>query len=45
MGVATEVWEVYGFISKAGVGVGRQDNDRQFSFLNGRPVGASSVLA
>jgi hypothetical protein len=29
---------VSGFVSKAGEGVGRSDNDRQFFFLNGRPV-------
>ena len=30
--------KVNGFISKAGVGVGRSDNDRQFVYCNGRPV-------
>ena len=29
---------ITGFISRAGVGVGRSDNDRQFVFCNGRPV-------
>lgn len=29
---------VKGFVSKIGLGVGRNDNDRQFIFLNGRPV-------
>ncbi|CAM9199995.1 unnamed protein product, partial [Ectocarpus fasciculatus] len=29
---------IVGYISKAGVGVGRSDNDRQFMFCNGRPV-------
>lgn len=29
---------VTGFVSKAGVGVGRHDNDRQFLYVNGRPV-------
>jgi DNA mismatch repair ATPase MutL len=29
---------VSGFVSKAGIGVGRSDNDRQFVFCNGRPV-------
>lgn len=27
-----------GLVSKAGAGVGRSDNDRQFFYLNGRPV-------
>lgn len=30
--------KVTGLVSKAGLGVGRSDNDRQFAFLNGRPV-------
>lgn len=30
--------KIVGYISKAGVGVGRSDNDRQFMFCNGRPV-------
>jgi DNA mismatch repair protein PMS2 len=29
---------VVGLVSKAGIGVGRSDNDRQFIFCNGRPV-------
>ena len=29
---------IEGLISKAGEGVGRSDNDRQFFFLNGRPI-------
>ena len=29
---------ISGFVSRAGVGVGRGDNDRQFLFCNGRPV-------
>ena len=29
---------VEGLVSKAGAGVGRSDNDRQFFYLNGRPV-------
>ena len=29
---------VQGFVSKVGHGVGRSDTDRQFMFLNGRPV-------
>ena len=32
-----------GFVSKAGHGVGRSDNDRQFLFINGRPVDLSNV--
>ncbi|CAM9544259.1 unnamed protein product [Ectocarpus sp. 6 AP-2014] len=30
--------KIWGMVSKAGVGVGRADNDRQFLYLNGRPV-------
>lgn len=38
-GIADSVGvRICGFISKAGVGVGRSDNDRQFVFCNGRPV-------
>jgi len=35
-----EGWEqrISGYVSKGGAGVGRSDNDRQFFFLNGRPV-------
>ena len=29
---------IHGFVSKTGLGVGRSDNDRQFTFCNGRPV-------
>jgi DNA mismatch repair protein PMS2 len=29
---------ITGFVSKAGSGVGRSDNDRQFLYCNGRPV-------
>jgi len=29
---------ITGFVSKVGAGVGRNDTDRQFMFLNGRPV-------
>ena len=29
---------VCGLVSKVGLGVGRSDNDRQFTFCNGRPV-------
>jgi DNA mismatch repair protein PMS2 len=29
---------IKGYVSKAGAGVGRSDNDRQFIFCNGRPV-------
>lgn len=33
-------WEqrISGYVSRSGGGVGRSDNDRQFFFLNGRPV-------
>ena len=30
--------EIEGYISKVGLGLGRSDNERQFLFLNGRPV-------
>ncbi len=36
-------FSVSGYISKAGVGVGRSDNDRQFIFCNGRPVDLPKV--
>jgi hypothetical protein len=29
---------ITGWVSKAGIGVGRSDNDRQYVFCNGRPV-------
>ncbi|KAF0689025.1 Aste57867_19480 [Aphanomyces stellatus] len=32
------VGQIIGFVSKVGAGVGRSDNDRQFFFVNGRPV-------
>lgn len=35
--------KVWGMISKAGEGVGRADNDRQFLYLNGRPVDLPKV--
>lgn len=31
-------YHINGYISKANIGVGRSDNDRQFLFCNGRPV-------
>lgn len=34
---------IWGMVSKAGVGVGRADNDRQFLYLNGRPVDLPKV--
>lgn len=34
---------VWGMVSKAGAGVGRADNDRQFFYLNGRPVDLPKV--
>lgn len=34
---------IWGLVSKAGVGVGRADNDRQFLYLNGRPVDLPKV--
>ena len=36
--------KVLGFISKAGDGVGRSDNDRQFLFINGRPADLPAVV-
>ncbi|CAK4651596.1 unnamed protein product [Aphanomyces euteiches] len=33
-----KIGQIAGFVSKVGVGVGRSDNDRQFFFVNGRPV-------
>lgn len=36
--ITNQAVKVSGYISKAGVGVGRSDNDRQFIFCNGRPV-------
>ena len=34
---------IWGMVSKAGEGVGRSDNDRQFLYLNGRPVDLPKV--
>jgi len=34
---------VEGFVSKVGSGVGRTDNDRQFFYVNGRPVDLPKV--
>lgn len=34
---------IWGMVSKAGEGVGRSDNDRQFLYLNGRPVDMPKV--
>lgn len=34
---------ILGMVSKAGAGVGRADNDRQFFYLNGRPVDLPKV--
>lgn len=36
--------KIWGMVSKAGVGVGRADNDRQFLYLNGRPVDVPKVI-
>jgi DNA mismatch repair protein PMS2 len=33
-----------GFVSKSGVGVGRQDSDRQFIYINGRPVDIAKLV-
>lgn len=35
--------KIWGMVSKAGAGVGRADNDRQFLYLNGRPVDLPKV--
>ncbi|CAM9754240.1 unnamed protein product, partial [Choristocarpus tenellus] len=37
------VRSIWGMVSKAGEGVGRSDNDRQFLYLNGRPVDLPKV--
>jgi DNA mismatch repair ATPase MutL len=34
---------IEGYISKAGLGVGRNDNDRQFIYCNGRPIDMSKA--
>ncbi|CAI5746883.1 unnamed protein product [Peronospora destructor] len=34
---------VVGYVSKVGTGVGRSDNDRQFFFINGRPLDLPKV--
>ncbi len=34
---------IEGLVSKCGAGVGRSDNDRQFFFINGRPVDHPAV--
>lgn len=36
--------KIWGMVSKAGEGVGRADNDRQFLYLNGRPVDLPKVI-
>lgn len=36
--------KIWGMVSKAGEGVGRADNDRQFLYLNGRPVDLPKVV-
>ena len=36
--------KIWGMVSRAGEGVGRADNDRQFLYLNGRPVDLPKVL-
>lgn len=40
---AAAIGRVQGFVSRAGEGVGRSDNDRQFFYLNGRPVDIPKV--
>jgi DNA mismatch repair protein PMS2 len=36
-------FQIHGYVSRAGGGIGRSDNDRQFFFLNGRPVEQPAV--
>lgn len=36
--------KIWGMVSRAGAGVGRADNDRQFVYLNGRPVDLPKVM-
>jgi len=40
---ASKVKSVHGMVSRVGCGVGRSDNDRQFIFLNNRPVDLPKV--
>ena len=35
---------IVGYASKAGLGVGRSDSERQYSFCNGRPVDLPRVV-
>jgi DNA mismatch repair protein PMS2 len=35
--------QAIGYISRVGEGVGRSDNDRQFFYVNGRPVDVLNV--
>ena len=35
---------IKGFVSRTGSGVGRSDNDRQFTYCNGRPVDLPKVI-
>lgn len=39
-----ETVQISGYISKAGIGVGRSDSDRQYCYCNGRPVDLSRVV-
>ena len=43
-GATEAVGRVCGFVSKAGAGVGRSSNDRQFWFVNGRPVDVPKLV-
>ncbi|ETV87569.1 hypothetical protein, variant [Aphanomyces astaci] len=36
--IIDSAFHITGFVSKVGAGVGRSDNDRQFFYVNGRPV-------
>ncbi len=38
VGVGVGVCRIEGFVSRAGAGVGRSDNDRQYLYVNHRPV-------
>ncbi|EQC27813.1 hypothetical protein SDRG_14397 [Saprolegnia diclina VS20] len=41
--IGSESATITGFISRVGDGVGRSDNDRQFFYVNGRPVDLSTA--
>ncbi|KDO31448.1 hypothetical protein SPRG_04063 [Saprolegnia parasitica CBS 223.65] len=41
--IGSETATITGFVSRVGDGVGRSDNDRQFFYVNGRPVDLSTA--